>query len=111
MNKITEFFNKWGATIMTFLGLMIFLNTCGVKNRILVLQKRTENLIQTIQYNDSISELTKNIELQINNLKTERSTLHNMNEIVLKNIRPADRILQIDNQLDELNKQLKEINN
>jgi hypothetical protein len=108
MNTITEFLNKWGLTILVVIALMTTISTCGVKGKIERLDKKVQKLETTLNYNDSINDVKNKIEIEIYNLKVERSVLHNMNEIVLKNIRPAERISEINDQIDKLNKQLKQ---
>ena len=88
---------------------MIFINTCGVKTQVERLGKKVQTLEVEINHNDSLNNIKRSIESEIYNLKIERSTLHNMNEIVLKNIRPAEKIAEIDERIDNLNKQLKNI--
>ncbi len=107
MKAIHEFLNKWGITILVVVSMAIFFNTCGVKGKVERLDKKVKSMELTIYKNDSIQNVSNNIEMEIYNLKVERSVLHNMNEIVLKNIRPSERIAEINLEIDRLSKQLK----
>jgi hypothetical protein len=46
------------------------------------------------------------VRMRINALQIERSTLHNMNEIVLTNQRPSQRIEEINRELQDLTSKL-----
>lgn len=109
MNILLTFLSKWGNLITILLILTITFSTCGVKGHVERLEKKVVSLEQQINYNDSVKNIKHSIELEIYNLKIERSTLHNMNEIVLKNIRPSEKIAEIDEKIDMLSKQLKNI--
>lgn len=112
MNIIQTFLSKWGLIILIVFSLLTFFNTCGVKGKVDRLDKKVISLDKDNVSRDSILIIKNHIDMEIYNLKVERSVLHNMNEIVLKNIRPSERISQIDEKLDELNKQqLKQLNN
>lgn len=99
--------------------LLSFIQTCSIKRNI----KQTIKLVEVKIKNDSITHnqilniidnlYTKeefDIKLEIKMLEMERSTLHNMNEIVLKNIRPAKQISVIDLRIKELYKLLGNYN-
>lgn len=87
--------------------MLIKFNTCNTQNHVEKLEKKITSLEQQINYNDSLDKIKRNYEMEIYNLKNERSVLHNMNEIVLKNIRPSQRISEIDDKIEQLNKELK----
>lgn len=106
MEKIQLFLNKWGLLIIILLVILIKFNTCNTENHVERLEKKITSLEKHIATNDSLKEVKQTFEMEIYNLKVERHVLHNMNEIVLKNIRPSERISEIDNQIDKLNKQL-----
>ena len=87
--------------------MLIKFNTCNTQNHVEKLEKKITSLEQQINYNYSLDKIKRNYEMEIYNLKNERSVLHNMNEIVLKNIRPSQRISEIDDKIEQLNKELK----
>jgi len=107
MEKLQTFLNKWGLLIIIILMMLIKFNTCNTQNHVEKLEKKITSLEQQINYNDSLDKIKRNYEMEIYNLKNERSVLHNMNEIVLKNIRPSQRISEIDDKIEQLNKELK----
>lgn len=106
MNNIQTFLSKWGLIILIMFSLLTFFNTCGVKGKVDRLDKKVISLEKDNLARDSIRSAELIVNMEIYNLKLERSTLHNMNEIVLKNIRPAERIAEIDKEIDLLNKTL-----
>jgi len=112
MKKILDFLNTYGTLVLIILGLTVILNTCGTKGNIERTGRRIDKLEKTVKSLDStlstkISKDDFNKELDIYNLKTEKSVLYNMNEIVLKNVRPSQRINEIDLEISKLEKELK----
>ena len=75
--------------------MLIKFNTCNTQNHVEKLEKKITSLEQQINYNDSLDKIKRNYEMEIYNLKNERSVLHNMNEIVLKNIRPSQEFQRL----------------
>ena len=107
MEKIKEILGKYSVYVMLVFVILTYFSTCGTKTAIKVNSKEINALKETINYRDSLQLEVFLIEREISNLKIERSVLHNMNEIILKNIRPAQRVSEINNELDKLNEKLK----
>ena len=111
MKQLTDFMNKWGATIMVLFGLMIFMNTCGVKGRMLGIEKRQTNLEQTIQYNDSLNREYNLIQGEIKMYETAREVVYTSNAIVRTTVRPDDVMNQYSNKITELQAKAEKIRN
>jgi phosphoglycerate-specific signal transduction histidine kinase len=104
MEKLTTFLQKYGILIILFMFLITMLNTCSISNQNEKNVKRMNRIDQRIDSISSVVISKKEFEkeLKIYNLKVEKSTLHNMNEIVLKDIRPSQRIAEIDAEISNL---------
>jgi len=97
---------------IVFLTLMTIMNTCNscqsnvnskkafketdtLTQQVIILQKDIQN-IENAMIND--------LDLQIQGLKTEKRMLINTNQIFLTKLRPDERILEIDKEIQEIEK-------
>lgn len=111
-NKITLVLNKfyiYAINIICIISIFTYLRGCShlkenkrMRKEINGLYQKIDSIDNNIYYKDQLDK-----RLKIENLKSEKSTLHNMNEIVLKNIRPAQRINQIDKEIERLEKSME----
>jgi hypothetical protein len=106
-----EFINKWGLVIITFFCVMIFFSTCGTKSKIDKLEKRVNNLENTINYNDSINKEMSNIDREILLYETSREVVYNWNAIVRTTERPDDVMNKYNSKITELQKQKEKLKN
>lgn len=111
MNVITDFMNKWGTTIMVFLGLIVFFNTCGTQGKITSLKKEVSALKEEIHYNDSIEQEIRIIENEIKMNETCRQILYDWNAVVRTVNRPDDIMNQYSQKITELQKKLENTKN
>jgi hypothetical protein len=106
-----EFINKWGLGIITFFCVMIFFSTCGTKSKIDKLEKKVNNLENTINYNDSINKEMSNIDREILLYETSREVVYNWNAIVRTTERPDDVMNKYNSKITELQKQKEKLKN
>jgi len=109
MNVITEFSNKWGTFILLILGLMIFMNTCGVKGKVERLDKKIQSMESTISYKDSINREINSIEREISNLEIAREVVYTNNAIVRTIERPDDVMNRYSAKIKELTIKLNQL--
>ena len=107
----------WANYAIIGIFILCVLNTCNscssqkedkrMRKEIVIVHNEIDSLINYIDENTYTKE-ELDIKQRIFNLELEKSTLHNMNEIVLKNIRPARRINEIDIEIKKLEEKLEE---
>jgi polyhydroxyalkanoate synthesis regulator phasin len=90
---------------------MIFFSTCGTKSKIDKLEKRVNNLENTINYNDSINKEMSNIDREILLYETSREVVYNWNAIVRTTERPDDVMNKYNSKITELQKQKEKLKN
>ena len=106
MNKIKDFFNQWGLSIIVLFCVAIFLNTCGTKTKIDSLNKKVATLEQTINFNDSVQSVKFSIEREISILETAREVVYSENSIVRNVSRPDDLMNEYDSKIKALQQKL-----
>jgi len=111
MNKILNFFNKFGLLITTLLVFIIFINTCGVKGNIEKNGRRSDKMEKSLSNIDSIvstkvSEDRLKIMLEINGLEVAREVVYTNNSIVRTTQRPDDVINSYNQKIKELQNKL-----
>ena len=109
MNKFTAFLKNNSLIIITALFLFSLMQNCSHSSSMAKVEKQQKQSMVKIDslLKNQISKEEMEIILEINQLEAESSTLHNMNEIVLKNIRPDQRIYVIDQRIKVLEEKLK----
>lgn len=111
MKKLNEILSKnFGAIflVLCFMLLLSTCNSCASKNESQRNKKAIKSLTESVN-SKTIDPKEIKIMFKIESLKASRNNLHDMNEIVLKNIRPAKRIADYNKEIDQLEKKLEVI--
>lgn len=114
MKKLLEFLNNYGTLILVLLGLMILLNTCGMKNMEERNFRKLNQLEKNVQNIDSIMDLKISSEkmdilLKINAIEIAREVVYTNNTIVRTSVRPDDVINKYNIKIKELQEKLKNV--
>ncbi len=110
MNNILAFLNKWGVSIIIFICLITFFNTCGVKGNQEQLERKVKSLEQTIAFNDSINREINSVEREILMYETAREIVYTNNAIVRTTERPDDVMNQYGNKIKSLQTKREKLN-
>jgi DNA replication protein DnaD len=107
MEQINKFVTKYGMIILIIISLLNFFNSCGTKSSIKQTNKRIDNVVKR----DSINMEIQSIETEISTLKTAREVVYTNNAIVRTSVRPDDVMNQYSIKIDELQKKLDKLKN
>lgn len=100
--NIIENINKFGLIAVLCLVLLNTCNTCNIRRDLSAVSDRSDSLQG--QLNKMYNKDEFNMQIEIQSLEIERSTLFNMNNIVLTKSRPDVRINEINEKLKTLHK-------
>jgi len=98
MEKITNFINKFGLSIIIIILLILLLKSCSQTNKIEKIDKTTSAMVKQINQNDSLTRIFILKEIKVEGLRSE-----------LRMIQATDRKIFDVNRQNEIEKEIKSL--
>jgi hypothetical protein len=120
MENINKFIKDNAYILILIAFLLFYVNSCTTKKSVIVntsnVEQKLDSTLQVLEQERldvkkrfDLYEKKLVIYLQIENLKAEKRSVLNINQIFLTKKRPDERVMEIDTAMEELNIELDEI--
>ncbi len=111
MDKIIDFFKKWGIMLTAIFSLCAMYNSCGVTTKLDRMNKNVISLEKNIIYNDSLDREINIIQNEISQNEIALKVVYDQNTIVRTTARPDDVMNGYTTKIKDLQDKLNKLKN